>query len=104
MRREKNQRSEPDFVAMACTSASVSYRNILTRDELMRALASGHMPKNRLAHFCTLFEEGAPPLIQGLVKQAGESLGRARVQQTITKLAAKFGVAERVRRILRRNR
>ncbi len=49
----------PDFVRMACTSASVSFRELLTEDELVRALVTGKVPGNRRPHLRSLIEEGA---------------------------------------------
>src|SRR2546425_8104831 len=40
----------PDFVRMACTSASVRYRQPLTEHELVHALLSAKISRNRRPH------------------------------------------------------
>jgi hypothetical protein len=35
----------PDYIGMVCTSASVSLREILTPDELVKALLTGKAPR-----------------------------------------------------------
>src|SRR5687767_7615806 len=46
--------NKPDFVSMACMSASVSFKNQLTPDELVQAMLSGKAPVSKEAHFITL--------------------------------------------------
>jgi precorrin-6B methylase 2 len=58
---------------MGCTTASVSYRESLTKDELVQALLSGKVPQNRRPHLRTLFDEGSPGVILGLLEQVGNS-------------------------------
>jgi hypothetical protein len=90
---------EPDFIAMACTSASVPYREVLTPDELVRALASGQVPRNRFAHFCMLFEEAPEVLLHGLVEQVSETSDRSIVMENIFRIAREMEVTDRVRKI-----
>src|SRR6266705_3143617 len=51
------KKRDPDFVRMACTSASVSFRELLTEDELVRVLVTGKVPRNRRPHLRSLLEE-----------------------------------------------
>src|SRR3972149_1668398 len=48
---------KPDFVSMACTSASVSFKKQLMPDELVQAMLSGKAPSDKEAHFITLLDE-----------------------------------------------
>ena len=72
---------------MACTSASVSYRESLTKDELLRALQSGEVPGNRRAHLATLLEEGPEVLLRGLLEQVAESVEWNRLEKNLLKIA-----------------
>jgi hypothetical protein len=90
-------RREPDFIAMACTSASVPYREVLTPDELVQALASGEVPGNRFAHFHMLLEEAPEALLHGLVEQVSKTSNRTSVEQNIFKIAAQVEVSDRMR-------
>ncbi len=65
----ERKRREPDFISMACTSASVCYREVLTPDELVQALTSGEVSRNRFPHFRMLFEEAPEVLLHSLVEQ-----------------------------------
>ncbi len=98
----KRTRREPDFVSMACTTASVCYREVLTPDELVQALTSGEVPRNRFPHFRMLFEEAPEALLNGLVEQMGKALDRARVVENIFKIAEVVEVTDRVRTIFAR--
>jgi len=84
---------------MACTSASVCYREVLTPDELVRALSSGEVPRNRFPHFRMLFEEAPEALLHGLAEQMSKTLDRARVVANIFKIAEVVDVTDRVQTI-----
>lgn len=93
-------RKPPNFISMACTSASVSYREILTPDELIKALATGKVPRNRFAHFRMLFEEGVGPLLRGLVDQLSKAHDRVHIEKNILKIAREVEAADRIQQIL----
>lgn len=92
----------PDYVSMACTSASVCYREVLTPDELVQALESGEVPQNRFPHLHMLFEEAPEALLLGLAEQMSKTLDRARVEENIFKIAEVVEVTDRVRTIFAR--
>ena len=94
----------PDFVRMACTSASVSFREILAQDELIQALISGDVPKTRRAHLMCLLEEGPENLLKGLVEQVGELVSPEQVRNNLLKIAQELGVPDRVRAIFSSSR
>ena len=87
---------------MACTSASVCYREVLTPDELVQALKSGDVPRNRFPHFRMLFEEAPEVLLHGLVEQMSKTLDRTRVEGNIFKIAEVVEVTDRVPTIFAR--
>lgn len=87
---------------MACTSASVCYREVLTPDELVQALKSGEVPRNRFPHFRMLFEEAPEVLLHGLAEQMSKTVDPARVVENIFKIAEVVEVTDRVRTIFGR--
>ena len=87
----------PDFIRMACTSANVRYRETLTEDELVHALLSGKVPRNRRPHLRGLLEEAPQSVLKGLVEQVGKWTKPGKVEQNMLKLAETLHVSERVR-------
>ncbi len=79
--------SAPDFIRMACTTASVSFRNALTEDELIRALLTGKIPPAKRPHFRTLLDEATPALRQGLIEEAGRWTKPGRVERNLAMIA-----------------
>jgi hypothetical protein len=92
-------RKAPDFIAMACASASVCYREVLTQDELIQALTSGETPRNRFAHFRMLFEEAPEALLRGLVEQMCKTSDRTPIEQKIFRIAREVEATDRIRKI-----
>jgi transcriptional regulator with XRE-family HTH domain len=86
----------PDFIRMACISANVRYRETLTEDELVHALLSGKVPRNRRAHLRGLLEEAPRAVLEGLIEQASKWTKPGKVEQNMLKLAAALHVSERV--------
>lgn len=87
----------PDFVEMACTTASVSFRESLAPDELLHALLSGKVPRNRRPHLRMMLEESPRPLLEGLLRQVSRWSKPGKVAGNIEKIAAELGVAQRTR-------
>ena len=85
----------PDFISMACTTSSVSYREALTPDELVHALLSGRVPRSRRPHLRTLLEEAPRPLLEGLVHQVGKWAKPGKVAGNVEKIATELGVSQR---------
>lgn len=77
----------PDFVAMACTTASVSYREALRPEELVQSLLTGKVPKNRHAHFHVLLDEAPVPLLKGLLEQVGRQATYEQVAKNFERIA-----------------
>lgn len=89
----KTASAQPDFVGMACTSASVSLRKPLAADELVRALLTGKTPRGKRAHFIVLLEEAPEPLLRGLVAQVGAWAAPVEVAKNLRRIAAELGVS-----------
>ena len=87
----------PDFIRMACTTASISFRESLSPDELVHALLSGKVPRNRRPHLRTLLEEAPRPLLEGLVNEVSKWAKPGKVAGNIAKIAAELGVSQRTR-------
>ncbi len=60
----------PNAALMASRTASVSYRDPLTPEELIEALATGKIPPGRDAHLATLIDEAPLSLVVSSVELA----------------------------------
>lgn len=85
-------RRAPDYVRMACTTASVSFRTPITPEELVHALLSGRAPRKREAHLIVLLEEGPVALLEGLVRQAGAWVKPGKVAANVARIAKQVGL------------
>lgn len=90
------QAPRPDFIRMACTTASVSYRNALTEDELIRALLNGKVPAGKKPHFRTLFDEATPVLMKGLVRETSRWTKPGRAEKNLAQIARDIGSTRRI--------
>lgn len=91
----------PDYIQMACTTASVSFRETLAPDELVHALLSGRVPRNRRPHLRTLLEEAPRPLLEGLVQEVGKWAKPGKVPGNVERIATELGVSRRTRNWLK---
>jgi DNA-binding XRE family transcriptional regulator len=80
-----------DFIRMACTTASVSYRHPLTEDQLIRALLDGKIPAGRKPHMRTLFDEATPALLKGLVAEVSRWTKPGRVEKNLARISRGIG-------------
>ncbi len=87
------ERGQPDFVQMACTTANVSFRSVLTEDELIRALLTGRVPSGRRPHLRALIDETSPALLIGLVREVSRWSKPGRVEKNLMKLAKQLGAS-----------
>lgn len=85
-----------DFIRMACMTASVSYRDLLTEDEWVQALLSGKVPRNRRPHLHTLFDEAPPRIIAGLLEEVGKWAKPGKVIANARRIARELDVSPRV--------
>jgi len=87
----------PDFIRMASTSANVRFRERLTEDELVHALLSGKVPRNRRPHLRSLLEEAPETVLQGLVARVGTWTRPGKVEKNLLKIAEALNASHRVR-------
>jgi len=90
------RRRGPDFIRMACTSANVRYRGTLTEDELVHALLSGKVPRNRGPHLRSLLEEAPVSVLKGLVARVGAWTRPGKVEKNLLKIAGALDASHRV--------
>jgi transcriptional regulator with XRE-family HTH domain len=91
---EAVERSKPDFVQMACSTANVSFKTALTEDELIHALLTGQAPPGRRPHLRTLFDETSPVLLRGLVEELSRWSKPTRIEKNLLKLAQQVGASK----------
>jgi hypothetical protein len=84
----------PDFLLIASTSASVSFKTALTKEELCHALLTGEVPANRRPHLRTMLEEAPRPVIKGLLEQVTPLTVPGGVEANVKKLAAGLGIPQ----------
>lgn len=83
----------PDYLRMACTTASVSLKDELTEDELVRALLTGEVPPWREAHLRALLAEAPEALLRGLAREAAAWGRPGKLARNLQKLAQALGVS-----------
>lgn len=83
----------PDFIRMACTSASTSFRESLTEKELVRGFLTGAIPRKRRPHFRALFEEAPASVLKGLMHELGRWTSAQRVEKNLRRITQSLGVA-----------
>jgi transcriptional regulator with XRE-family HTH domain len=86
----------PDFVQMASTTASVSFRVPLTQDELVNALLTGKVPQGKRAHFRTLLDEASPTLLNGLIEEVTRWSKPGRAEKNLAKIATDVAASRRI--------
>ena len=83
----------PDFLKIAATSASVSFRESLTASELRKILLTGRVPRRRRPHIRALLNEAPEPVWRGLAGQLRSLVTRDRFAGNLRNLARKLGSA-----------
>ena len=91
---QEAESSPRNFVRMAATTANVSFKSLLTEDELVRALLTGKIPSSKRPHFRVLLEEATPNLIKGLISETTRWTKPGRVEKNLTKIALDLGIKE----------
>jgi len=92
---ESAARQNPDFVGMASTSASVSFRKALSDEELIRILLTGKVPPDKRPHMRALLDEASPKLLQGLLEEVGRWTKPGRVEKNMATIARTLGTARK---------
>ena len=87
-----------DFLRLASTSASVSFKDALTEKELLRVMLTGKVPAERRPHIRLLLEEAPRSLVEGLAQQVARWARPGKVERNLEKIAADVGVAATARK------
>ena len=87
-----------DFLRLASTSASVSFKDALTEKELLRVLLTGKVPAERRPHIRLLLEEAPRSLVEGLAQQVTRWARPGKVERNLDKIAVDLGVAATARK------
>jgi len=90
------ERGEPDYLRMACTSASTSFRDPLQPDELVHALLTGKVPVSKRPHFRVILDELPAPALEGVVRQVGAWSSREKVLENLERIARALGTTLRI--------
>src|SRR5215475_8484839 len=90
------KRGEPDYVRMACTSASTSFRERLRPDDLVRILLTGTVPPARRPHLRVILDELPAPVLEGMVRQVEAWSSREKVLENLAKIARALGTTLRM--------
>jgi len=77
---------KPDYLRMACTTASVSFKSPLTENELVHAIVTGKVPRGKAAHLRALFDEAPLSLLTGLVEEAAKWARPGKLTNNLEKL------------------
>lgn len=90
------RRRGPDYILMARTMASASFRVKLSEVELVRALLTGKIAPRHRPHLRTLLAEAPVAVLRGLVEEVGR-WERRRVSQNVIALSEALGTLRRTR-------
>jgi len=91
---DRTQVKTSDFLHLASTAASVSFKTVLTERELLHALLTGKPPPNRRPHLRALLEESPRALLKGLIQQVSRWSAPGKVERNLSRLAAAVGLPE----------
>jgi transcriptional regulator with XRE-family HTH domain len=94
--RPLKQQQAPDFVQIASTTASVSFKEPLTPEDLVSILLKGKVPALRRPQMRALFEEASPVLLRGLAQEVGRWSKPGRIEKNLIRIAHELGVSRKV--------
>ena len=86
--------SRPDFLRLASTAASVSFKTALTERELVHALLTGKVPADRRPHLRALLEESPRALLTRLIQQVSRWTRPGKLERNLNRIAATVGLSE----------
>ena len=95
------QSRKPDFIRMACATASVSFKTDLGEEELIHALLTAKVPTRIRPHIRTLLDEADPSLLDGLVKEVSAWTKPGRLGQNLAKIANEVGASRPIEQWLK---
>jgi transcriptional regulator with XRE-family HTH domain len=88
--------ARPNFVQMASTTASVSFRVPLTEDELVNVLLTGKVPPGKRPHLRSLLDEASPALLNGLIEEVSQWSKPGRVEKNLAKIGTDVDASRRI--------
>jgi hypothetical protein len=86
------RRRRSDFLKIATTSASVSYKETIAPDELARILLSGNVPPGFRPHLRVVLEELPPSVLKGLGEQLSDRMSPEELQENLAAIARQVGL------------
>lgn len=89
-------KGQPDYLRMAASSASVSYREMLAPEVLERILLTGKVPPNFYPHLRVVFEELPPKVLVGLAHALAASTKAKKVSKNLESIALQIGAKLRI--------
>jgi transcriptional regulator with XRE-family HTH domain len=88
-----SEKRGPDFLKIAATSASVSFRETLSPSELRKILLTGRVPRRHRPHIRALLNEAPEPVWRGVAGQLRPLATRDQLAGNVRNLARKLGSA-----------
>lgn len=89
-------RERPDFVQIASTAASVSFKDVLTAEDLVTILLKGRVPAAKRPHMRALFEDATPTLLKGLAQEVGRWSKPGRIEKNLIRIASELDISRKV--------
>ncbi|HVO46602.1 MAG TPA: helix-turn-helix transcriptional regulator [Steroidobacteraceae bacterium] len=89
---DRPAKKSPNYLRLASTAASVSFKTAITERELLHALLTGKVPSNRRPHIRALLDEAPRALLNGLIRQVSHQSIPGKVERNLGRLAAALGL------------
>src|SRR5262249_40520501 len=86
------RRRRPDFLKIAATSASVSYKETIAPDELAEVLLSGKVPLRFRPHLRVVLEELPPSALKGVLTQLSDRMSAEELGKNLAAIARQVGL------------
>jgi hypothetical protein len=83
----------PNYVRMACIMANISFKSILTEDELIQALLTGKAPPRRRPHLRAVLDEAPTVVLKALATEAAKWISRQKFERNLARLAHDVGAS-----------
>ncbi len=87
---KQTRKKEQDYIALACTSANVSYKGKLDKTELVHALVTGKIPPDKRPQLRVVFDELPPSIFEGLLRQIGAWCVEKKLLKNVSLMAEKL--------------
>jgi len=85
----------PDFLKIAATSASVSYKETIAPHELASILLSGNVPPRFRPHLRVILKELPPSALKGVVEQLSDRKSPEEVRKNLAAIARQVRISGR---------